>query len=196
MRYSGGKFRLGAVFEVNQPDVPPPLGLAVAAALCILPLVALLVLGIAQLLSQHADSMYSAKESLILAVVAGVLPMLTIHSITTNRSMSRWLLLSLVCGLLLLSLRWIDLFNTAPSFGLAAFLLLAIGWWLFRSPRMRVYYALISGNEIPQDLSHIELRTRTEEAIVSWLGDLVPYLEGLVVLLVIAAVVYGIINTV
>jgi len=121
MRYSGGRFRLGAFFEVNRPDVPLPLGLVLATTLCLLPLVALLALDVVQRISPYPELGLDPRESLLLAVSAGVLPMLTVHSISTNRPSSRWLLPALAGGLLALGYRWLDLIGaTAGEVALAA----------------------------------------------------------------------------
>ena len=37
MRFSGGRCRLQALFGINRPEVPQPVGLSVATVVCMLP---------------------------------------------------------------------------------------------------------------------------------------------------------------
>jgi len=196
MRYSGGKFRLRSVFEINRPDVPQPVALAVATTLCVLPLVALLAFDIIQRIGPYSAPMFSPTEVILLVVFCGVVPMLTAHSIATNRPSSRWLLIALVAGLLGLGVLWLhpraaSRVEAVSTMAIACALLVLVYWWLFRSARMRVYYALASGRPVPQDLADSELSTADGDRILGALRAVGPFLEILVVIVIIAAVVYG-----
>jgi len=56
---------------------------------------------------------------------------------------------------------------------------------------MRVYYALISGRAVPTELGYIDLSASRQGVVVRALRATVPYLEGLVVLVVLGAVLWG-----
>ena len=115
-----------------------------------------------------------------------VCPFLIVYAISTNHPSSRGLLV-IFCGAQLYFL--LDLFGSITSaieepfavVGLA--LIFGTVLWLFLSPRARVYYVLIQGKPIPDDLAQVAdslmRQTATErlvQRIWSLIEPLAPYL--------------------
>jgi hypothetical protein len=75
--------------------------------------------------------------------------------------------------------------------GLVAFTLAGSVWWLYRSQKLRVYYAMILDKEVPDDLVVAEVLAPSRfEAWLSRVGELVsPWLEALVVVIVLGSIV-------
>mgnify|MGYP003652465809 CR=1 FL=1 len=181
--------------------VTPPLSLRAVLVLCIVSVTGTLLYGVATELSSGAGSGKSIPALLAIVACYFLLPMLIAHTIANNRAQSCVLILAYVAALLyalagvIESARLDDAGRSVAAAGLVAAPLL-VAWWLYGSPRLRLYYALVSGKEIP-----IDLRARTDALLVPgrlealfgqvarWLA---PWFETAAVLLVLMGIIVAI----
>ena len=92
-RFPAGKLRLWVGQPVNAPFVTPPLSLRAYLILCILSVTGTLVYGVANQLGGVGSSNLSSLEMIFVSVVYFVLPILIAHTISTNRAISRPLII-------------------------------------------------------------------------------------------------------
>ncbi len=146
----------------------------------------------------------SLEDGIYIAILHFVLPLGVTYTVTTNSSYSRLLILAYFLALYvsiiqgkgyLGNLDWDAELMAAGSTAIFATIVL----WLFVSPKMRFYYALISGQPMSAELeakaatfmdaSKLSPRLRV---VVDWFAD---YLETIVLLGFIAVCVYALRST-
>lgn len=196
-RFPAGNFRLWTGQSVNAPFVTPPVSLRLVMVLSIISVVATLVLGVLTQLGHTGGWAISDIGQAFVAAVYFVLPVLIAVAISTNRVSSRPLILIYSLAVTWQLIARLDRIIESPDTrGAALFAitlaLIGITWWLYRSPRLRVYYALISDRPMPDDLAADVERLTSPGRFESAFGRagqfIAPYLEVIVVVLVIATV--------
>ena len=184
----------------NAPSVEPPGLLKLFSVTSILSIVGVLVYATARTLSVTQGTGVDGTHAIFIALFHVVLPVCIIYSVATNSPLSR-ILITLYCVILY--------FTTVAGYGItgsfspsvatraitATVLLIAVLIWLYRSPKMRVYYALVSNTQVPDELeehadeiiapSRLEIAlTRAEEVIE-------PYIEIAAGLLIVFVCIYA-----
>lgn len=201
----GTKIRFWSPRFKNRPSVEPPGLLRLVSALAIGSIVGSLVYAVMVAMSGAGSVNEIASEKAIyIAVLHFVLPFGVVYTVSTNNPMSR-LLIGAYCLILSVAtflgkgylggLPIESSIRGALIFLFASFVL----FWLFRSPKMRFYYALISGKPVPNDLAtrayDLEGRTWMNTRVragIEWVAD---RLETLVILGFVAAVIYAYVST-
>ena len=148
----------------HEGDVDAPALLRLVAVLSMISVVGTLIYGVVQALSATGSSFVGAeREMLYVALLHFVLPFVVLYTISTNSWLSRPFIA--LYNLILYGatitghgvLGSIDVSETL-RFAIASALLLAVLLWLYASPTMRVYYAVIGGKPIPEGLEHKQER--------------------------------------
>ena len=192
---AGGKFKLRVSPEVSSPWVPTPAGLIVVLVLCTISMVTVLVYGVAAQLDPQGIIRLNAFQTILFVTFGAVCPLLIVHAIATNRPSSRSLIaLNVVGAATLLGSVW-QLperpFSESIIYlsGILAFVGLAV-WWLFRSPRMRTYYAILNGHASSSDHEAL-FKGESGHTLVRVLKGAGPFLELAGIVLVLVGIAAG-----
>ena len=200
----GIKVRLWSPRFKNRPSVEPPGLLRLVSALSILSIVGVLLYSVIVAVSGIGSTWgIEPNEALYIAIFHFVLPLCVAYTISSNHPISRLLIAfygmalctATVLGKGFLGNLRID--STIRSL-VSAILLLIVLTWLFRSPKMRYYYALVSGQPVPEDLqsraSELEGRNwispKTRSAL-DWVAD---RMETILLLGMIVAVIFAFVS--
>lgn len=145
-----------------------------------------------------------AQAAAYVAVLHFLIPLSIAYTISGNHPLSRPLIAVYIVILSVATLAGfgflgeLEIDDSRKTIGTAA-VLAATFAWLFRSPKMRFYYALISTKPIPADLRDraAELAGRTwlspkKSATIEWVAE---HLENVVLLGFIAVVIYALFST-
>lgn len=185
-------------------SVDPPGSLRFVAALSIFSVVGALVYSIFQSTAEISISAMATEKSAYVAVLHFVLPFCVFYSISTNSVLSRMLIVIYLLILYFATIGGKGVLGELPlepetRLVVASAILLLVLAWLFRSPKMRLYYALIADKPVPKDLESraSDLLTRNRlspknRARVEWLID---NLETLILLGFIFAVFIALMST-
>ena len=199
----GTKVRFWTPGFKNQPSVEPPASLRLVSALSICSVVGVLIYAVVVALRVDVSSV-SAELAAYVAVLHFLLPTGIAYAIATNSPMSRPLILVyllLLGGATAAGLGYLGSFPVPASIRIpisgAAFVLVTL--WLYRSPGMRVFYAVLADKPVPPALA-----TRSEDIIesnkidprlratIDWVSD---HLETVVLLGFIVVVIYAFVST-
>lgn len=195
-RYPAGKFYLWYGQPVNVPHVTPPLSLRAFLVVCILSVTGTLFYGVATELG--GGPRYSPLEMTGIAIVYFVLPVLAAHTISTNHAVSRTLI---SVFLVALTTRALSILESASIGDDARAILMLVGfvvagllvWWLFFSMKIRVYYALITGADIPigldRPVEEVLGASPMERRFGRFAKKVAPYTEKILIVLVIVTVI-------
>ena len=196
----GVTIKFWAARFTNRPDVEPPLALTLVAVLCICALTVWLAIAI----SFHPPDMFDTWRNWGIPAALCVLPLLVSWTILSNYPISRWLMLAYYGSAALAYFDWRGVEppwseqDAAPmSLAIAGFALLV--YWLFRSKRMRFYYAQIRHRPIPDDLAeeaaYLVRSSRLTPRALKIVESLADRLELIGALLVIATLIYAYVST-
>lgn len=146
----------------------------------------------------------SLEDAIYIAALHFVVPLGVTYTVTTNNPMSRFLILGYFLALyvsivqgkgFLGNLNWNAELKAIGS----TVVLVIVILWLFISPRMRFYFAMISGKPITKDLELQSAKFMDDSKlnpkvriVVDWFAE---RLETFVLLGFIAVVLYAYINT-
>ncbi len=153
-----GKFKLWTGGFINKPSVSPPGTLRIVFLLCIISFVGTLWYSIVEILSVGGSSGASPASDAFLGFFHLVLPLAIAVSICTNHPSSRILILAYVTTLYVVTLtgdrlpRFVSA-TTTNDVIITTIAFLGVVVWLYRSRRMRYYYAIIQDHPVPQDLA-------------------------------------------
>jgi len=197
----GVKITLWSAGFTNQEAVDPPWLLKTLVVLAILSMVASLLYAAATGLG--AISVPPAEEAIYIAVLHFVLPVVVIYTVTTNSPASRFLILGYFVTVYTATpngkgfLGAIDVHAELRTM-IATVILIAIGSWLFLSPKMRFYFALIAGKPIPSDLESRAARFMDQSKlnpkvrmVIDWIVD---HIETVALLGLTRAVIFTLFN--
>jgi hypothetical protein len=193
----GIKFRLWSPKFKNKRSVDPPGILRLVAALSLVSIIGVLVYSVA--IGTTSSSLLHIERdwAIYVTLLHFILPFCVLYAVTTNSPASRILIATYFVILYSATLAGKGYlgslpFSIAVKGGAATVVLVSILLWLYRSPKMRCYYALISDKPIPEELqSRLSELTKT-----SWLGPkgrarvewILEHLETLILLGFIVAV--------
>jgi hypothetical protein len=167
----GTKVRFWTPGYKNKPTVHPPGLLSLVSVLSLFSAIGTLIYAVIQLLSAAGGSGIDAQQSIYIAFLHFLLPICVAYTISTNSPYSRILIL-LYCAVLYAAtlagkgyLGALEI-DASDKTIVASGILLIVILWLFASPKMRLYYVLISDRPIPE-----ELESRAPELLgKTWLG--------------------------
>ena len=139
----------------NKPSIDPPWPLRVLSALAMLSVIGTLVFAVWIEVGEGAQP--SLEDAVYIAVLHFLVPLGITYTVTTNHPMSRLLILGYCLAL------YVTMIQGKGSLGKLAWdpelkvvvsttLLAAVVLWLFVSPKMRFYFAMISERPIAKDL--------------------------------------------
>lgn len=194
-RWPAGKIKLWVGQPVNAPFVTPPISLRLALIVCVISVTGTLVYAVAVQLRMGYETAHAAM--IFVAVLYFVLPVLIAHSIAVNRWFSRPLLLIYAFAVAFqvvshaLGQPWTREEKAGVLF-LTGIVCAGIFWWLYWTVKMRVYYAMISGRELPTGLDRpvdeILGPGRSEVAVTRMFRRVAPYAEKAVIVIIVLAV--------
>lgn len=199
-RAPAGKLKLWIGQPVNAPFVTPPMSLRVVLILCILSVAGSLAYAVFVQLGHTGFDRGSILDNALL-VACFLLPILIAVTISTNRAISRPIILTfalVVAYQVLTGLEHMSISREQRAVSIVSVALVIAGtaWWLFGSSRLRLYYALVAHLPIPEDLKPaIDKLTHPGrfEAGIAVIGRLLaPYLEIAVGVIIIGALIYAI----
>lgn len=182
---TSAKIPSGTPEHKQHPHIETPGLLRLVAGLSILSVTGVMVYAVFLGLSGFGASghILSASEGIYVAILHLVLPIGVTYTVMMNFAASRILITvyTVTLGIATISgngaLAAIAENDTATAISAMA-VMSAIIYWLYRSPTMRFYYALISGRPIPTDLRHRaeELAARRwinprVKATIDWVAD-------------------------
>ncbi len=193
-RYGAGSYRLWLGQPVNAALVTPPMSLRVVIILSILSATGTLFFGVANQLSFGGALVTSFPQIIFLVLCYFLLPILIAHTISTNWPISRILISTYLFAVAFQAFVYVDTLRI----GLELKALYAAGifasfvgamWWLFGSKKLRIYYSLIVGEGLPDDIEGRAddlLAPGRMGRIFGRISNVVgPYSEGAVVIIVL-----------
>jgi len=186
----------------HQPSIDPPWLLRTFSALTMLSVVGTLVFAV--WIGVGAGDEPSLEDAIYIAILHFVAPLGITYMVTTNNPASRFLILGYFLALyvsvvegkgFLGNLNWNPELKAIVS--TAIFVLVVL--WLFVSPKMRFYFAMISGKPIDRDLQQQSASFMDESKlnpkvrmVIDWFAE---RLETFVLLGFIAVVLYAYVST-
>lgn len=200
MSRPGAKFKLLSWGVINKPTVSPPGSLRVVFILCILSTIGTLLYAVFTTVSMESG-FYDAPPGLVVfSFLHFLMPVVIAYTITTNNPSSRILILAYLITASLLFLNGWDFprlaTSVSPHHAIIVFVTVVLTvHWLYRSRKMRYYYAMIRDQGVPPDLvqygdalagdSWLSERMRTR---IYWLTDNLEtvVLIGFIVVVLIA----------
>ena len=151
-----GKLKLWTGGYVNRPGVQPPVVLRVILFCLLLSSLCTLVYGAFAAMG-FGQRPGTAAENAGLVLLFFLLPFVIVYLISTNHPGSRPLLVVffLSVGIVLFPGVSVEALTESPIYPAVVALFTGIFYWLYMSSRARVYYALIKGMPVPDDLAHL-----------------------------------------
>ena len=200
----GTKIKLWTGGYTNAPAVDPPWLLKIVAVFAFLSVIGALIYVVLESIRGPGSAGLSTEMAIYVVSLHFIVPITVFYSVTTNSGASRLLILGYVITLCVSTisnkgfLGGLEIDTSIRNVVATAVLLSVVGW-LFFSPKMRVYYALIAGKEVPEDLesraaSFVEaskLNPRVR-ATLDWFAD---RLETAVLLGLTVLAVYAFVST-
>ncbi len=178
----------------HKPDVDAPALLRLVAALSMISIVGTLLYAVFEALSP-GSSLGAEGGMLYVALLHFALPFVVLYTISTNSWLSRPFIA--LYNLILYGatvtghgvLGSIDIDETL-RFSVASGFLLAVLLWLYASPTMRVYYAVISGKPIPEGLEDRQHKLVAGSSLSpKWRGRVEWFLENMETLILVGFIV-------
>lgn len=193
----GTKVRFWTPGYKNRPDVSPPGLLRLVSACSVLSVVGVLLYAIAMTLTSLSFIQVDPIEAAYVATLHFVLPLCIFYAVSTNSVLSRPLIGVYFATLYVATVAGIGFLGHLPidettTIACATLGLVCIAWWLLRSARMRLYYALIGDRPVPQDLAgrvdELKYRYALSPAAKARIDWVIDHMENLVILGFIVAV--------
>ncbi len=200
----GTKIKLWTGGHTNRPGVDPPWLLKIVAVFAFLSVIGALIYVVLETIRGPGSTGLSAEMAIYVVSLHFIVPITVFYSVTTISCASRFLILTYVITLCVSTiankgfLGGLEIDTSIRNIVAPAALVSVVGW-LFLSPKMRVYYALIAGRDVPEDL---ESRTATiveasklnprVRAALDWFAN---HLETTVLLGLMILALYAFIST-
>ncbi len=200
----GVKIKLWTGGFTNRPSVDAPWLLKFVSVLAILSIVGVIVYGAAMAIGGPGVAEPSAEEAMYISILHFLLPIAIVYTVTANSPLSRVLIFGYFVTLYVSTINgkgFLGSLAIDPGLRIAAStgVLLAITLWLSASPKMRFYYALISGRAVPGDLESQAASFMDDSKLnpkwrvaIDWLAD---HLETIVLLGFTAVAIYASVTT-
>ncbi|MDJ0710193.1 MAG: hypothetical protein QNJ14_07390 [Woeseiaceae bacterium] len=160
----GVKFKLWSPKFTNRPDIEPPALLQFVGTFSILSAFGFLVFAVAIVIVPYGTN-YEPElvEGIYVATLHFILPIGIFYTVMVNSPLSRYVISIHIVTLAAATiagkgfLGQLPLLETTRIVVSAAMTVIVLGW-LYGSPKMRFYYAVVAGKPIPEDL-----RSRADE---------------------------------
>lgn len=154
----GTKVRFWTPGFKNRPDISPPGLLRLVSVLSFLSVVGVLLYAIGITLTSLSFVQADPIEAAYIATLHFILPICIFYTVSTNSVLSRPLIGVYFATLYVATVGGVGFLGQLPidnatKFASATFCLILVAWWLLRSARMRLYYALIANRPVPVDLA-------------------------------------------
>ncbi len=152
----------------NQPDIGPPLLLRLVSGLAILSVVGTLLFAVFTTLSAVGVADLTSTQSLYVAVLHFVLPLVAAYTISNNYPISRLVVVVYSVMLTAATLLGIGLLGQLArqqpiiAVGVPA-MFTALVFWLYLGRRPTVYYRLIAGKSVPDELRDVAESLREDK---------------------------------
>ena len=200
----GVKFKMWTGGYTNQPSVDAPWLLKFVSVLAIFSIVGAILYVVAISIGGPTIGEVSNEDAIYISILHFVMPIAVLYTVTTNSPASRILIFGYFVTLCISTIGGKGFLGGLPVDStlravVSTMILLAIVLWLFLSPKMRFYYALISGKPVPSDLesraasfmddSKLNPRWR---AALDWVAD---HLETVVLLGFTVLAIYAYVST-
>lgn len=179
----------------HKPDVDAPALLRLVAALSMMSITGTLLYAVFEALSTTGSSLSAEGGLLYIALLHFALPFVILYTISTNSWLSRPFIA--LYNLILFGatvtghglLGSVDV-NETLRFAIASAFLLGVLLWLYASPTMRVYYAVISDRPIPEGLEDRQARLVAGSSLSpKWRGRIEWFLEHMETLILVGFIV-------
>lgn len=205
MRFpTGTKIKLWTGGYTNKPWVDPPWLLKLVAVLAFLSTIGSILYVTLNSVHWPGTPELSTEAAIYVVVLHFIVPVTVFYSVTVNSPASRLLILGYTITLYLATISnkgFLGTLAISPPVRdiVATLVLIAVAGWLFLSPKLRFYYALLSGDDVPADLEsraatfadESKLNPRVRAAI-DWFAD---HLETIVLLGLAVLAVYAVATT-
>ncbi len=184
----------------HKPGVEPPVLLRLLSSLSIFSLVGVLIYAVAVTLDGTWTITSGVESAPYIAILHLVLPFCIFYTVSTNSWISRPLIAIYFVVLYVATMLGKGFLGGAVAGStyksvLATAVVVIILGWLFRSPAMRIYYLLLAGKPIPDDLqtraAELASRESPNPKLVAAIEWCVDHLETLVMVALIVAVIYA-----
>lgn len=201
----GSKIRFWSPRFTNKPSVEPPGLLRLVSALAITSIVGTLLYAVMVTVSGVGSGPgIESKDAMYVAILHFALPLCVAYTVSSNHPSSRLLIalyVVILCGATVIGEGFLGNLGTDETLRSAASVasLLVVLWWLYGTPKMRYYYALVSDRPVPEDLrsraselagrNWIKPKTR---AAIDWVADRA---ETVLILGFIVALIYAYFRT-
>ncbi len=180
----------------RQPDIPVPAALLVAGVACVVVLVVCLLALVSYQVTYGSVPLEDPVAIALLVLLGALVPVASAYAVIEGWPVGRWLLAVEAIGLFS-ALLWFV--GQRPSAGVGSFLvmsgasifLLALLYWLFRSQRVRLYYAALSGSIEIDDATLAQLVTPTHSRFARGFSVAVPYIEILAIAVAVGIAIYA-----
>ena len=152
----------------NQPDIGPPLLLRLVSGLAILSVAGTLLYAVFTTLSAIGVAGLTSTQSLYVAVLHFILPLVAAYTISNNYPASRVVLVVYSLVLMTATLLGIGVLGQLAAkqaviaIGLPA-LFTGFVFWLYLGRKPKVYYWLIAGKPVPEDLHDVAESLREDK---------------------------------
>ncbi len=160
----GVKFKLWSPKFTNRPDIEPPALLKFVGTFSVLSAFGFLVFAVAIVIVPYGTSHEPDwVEALYVATLHFILPIGVFYTVMVNSPLSRYMIAIHIVTLTVATIAGRGYLGQLPVsddtrvIASAAIMTIVLAW-LFGSPKMRFYYAVISGKPVPEDL-----RSRVDE---------------------------------
>ncbi len=179
----------------HHADVDAPALLRLVGALSMISIVGTLVYAVFTALSATGFSHGIERGMLYIAVLHFVLPFLVLYTISTNSWLSRPFIAlynMILYGATIAGYGVLGAIEVSESlrFAFASMFLLMVLLWLYWSPAMRVYYAVISGRPIPEGLEAYRSKLVAGRSLSpKWRGRIEWLLEHMETLVMVGFIV-------
>lgn len=179
----------------HKPDVDAPALLRLVAALSMVSIVGTLIYAVFDALSVSGSPLRAKSAMLYIALLHFVLPFVVLYTISTNSWLSRPFIALynlILYGATVSGHGFLGSIGVSGTlrFAIASTFLLAVFLWLYVSPTMRVYYAVISGRPIPEGLENRRSRLSAGSSLSpKWRGRVEWLLEHMETLVMVGFII-------
>ena len=201
----GIKIKMWKFGAKNKSHVDPPGLLRLVAALSIFSTVGVLVYSVFQATTGIAFSGMATEKAVYIAMLHFILPFCVFYAVSTNSVLSRFLIAAyslVLYGATISGKGFLGELSAGSetSMVIASAAIFLVLVWLFRSPKMRLYYVLIAGKPVPENLKYRAPElvggnslSAKNRARIEWIIDNVEtaIIFGFIIIVIIAFVTTG-----
>ena len=141
----------------NRPEVTPPISLRFFAAFTLFTIIGFLIFAVADHLSMVGGRRFDPAAAALVVGLHFALPFAILYTVSTNSPLSRPAIALYTAGLCTATAAGAGMLGRVPvsdavRIGTSVTVAVIVAAWLFGSPRMRLYYALVAHKPVPPEL--------------------------------------------